>query len=340
METPESMALPKVVIPHSTKHRVIMDAYDMEYIDAIIKPDLEYDINKYHHLDGLSDIVNKKGPYKVQVRQCQAGIMPVPIISLPYAMPENRQEIAVDIKKLVRLSRIKAVWESGPGTAMTEPLFKDGSYAVRGSRGFSDLERMFPRRYYEKLAAQEASWELLMDKLEAKTALKEEQVVLKESPTAKPSNVTWDSIEKEYLAEWQLPLNVSSASIDAEIRLYWNKYSTRTGKTGHPLLTRQQELQAKMNEHYDRQVVRLKNLLETLAQDNVFKHCELVNFQNPVTKRYGQYIKEDESRTERNKKGVPDTERAGMGKKLGDYLDEAGHHSFRWGMVFDKKFRF
>lgn len=333
MESPEAMALPKVVIPHSTKHAVIKDAYDMEYIDAIIKPDLEYDINKHHHLQGLSDIVNEKGPYQVQVRTCNAGIMPVPLIKLPYNTPKERQEAAVDIKRSVRLSRLKAIWEWGPKTTVTEPRFKDGSFAVRGSRGFSDLERVFPRSYYEELVAQEASWELLMDKIQAQMAPQEVQ-------TAKDKTITWASVEKAYLGEWQEALDVATASINNEIRQYWKKYSVRPDNAKDPLLIRQQQLQVKMNEQYDDQVVNLRALQETLARDNVFKHSEVVNFDHSVTKKYDDFIQEDERRRKNNKKGIPQMERAHMGKKLGDYLDEAGHHSFRWGMAFDKKFKF
>ncbi|KSA03305.1 uncharacterized protein AC631_00943 [Debaryomyces fabryi] len=169
--TPESALLPieesvstSISIPGSTRKSSIAYAYDQEYIDAIIKPEMEFDINKCHYLENLQSIVNEKGPFKVQIQITEAGPIPVPYIRMPYPRLNHLKEVALDIKKMMRLVRLKTVWNaSGNDANITEPQFSDGSYSVRGSKGFGENERLHPKIYYDLLAQGEGLWEYLID---------------------------------------------------------------------------------------------------------------------------------------------------------------------------------
>lgn len=309
-----------LTIPGSTCRSSIASAYDLDYIDTIIKPSLEHDINKCHYLDHLKSIADEKGPFKVQINITEAGPMSIPYIKLPYKRDEL-QEVGMDIKKLMRLIRLKTVWNSSDNeSSITEPQFSDGSYAVRGSRGFGEEERIHPRHYYEKLAVEEGIWEFLI------------------SNQDKNENASLDSPTK-LINEWQDALEIATTELNNDVNYYYQKYNALKSSKS-PLLQDQKILQQKMNLHYDDQLNRYNHITKLINNHNIIKHSEIVNLSNVVTKKYDKYlVKNDRNPSKKHQKGMPALERIGMGKRLADYLDDVGYHYFKWGMKFDKKLK-
>lgn len=324
--TPESALLPieesvstSISIPGSTRKSSIAYAYDQEYIDAIIKPEMEFDINKCHYLENLQSIVNEKGPFKVQIQITEAGPIPVPYIRMPYPRLNHLKEVALDIKKMMRLVRLKTVWNaSGNDANITEPQFSDGSYSVRGSKGFGENERLHPKIYYDLLAQGEGLWEYLID------------ASLKNDDTKDVAS---------YVNEWSKALEDATNCINEELTSYYQKYN-KLKSSKSPLLQEQKILQHQMNVHYNEQLNRYMHIIKLIEDNKVFKHSEIVN-SDTVTKSYDEYLIENDSKTtKKNQRGMPSLERIGMGKHLGDYLDDVGYHNFKLGVNFDKKLRF
>lgn len=324
--TPESALLPieesvstSISIPGSTRKSSIAYAYDQEYIDAIIKPEMEFDINKCHYLENLQSIVNEKGPFKVQIQITEAGPIPVPYIRMPYPRLNHLKEVALDIKKMMRLVRLKTVWNaSGNDANITEPQFSDGSYSVRGSKGFRENERLHPKIYYDLLAQGEGLWEYLID------------ASLKNDDTKDVAS---------YVNEWSKALEDATNCINEELTSYYQKYN-KLKSSKSPLLQEQKILQHQMNVHYNEQLNRYMHIIKLIEDNKVFKHSEIVN-SDTVTKSYDEYLIENDSKTtKKNQRGMPSLERIGMGKHLGDYLDDVGYHNFKLGVNFDKKLRF
>ncbi|CUM45129.1 unnamed protein product [Debaryomyces fabryi] len=324
--TPESALLPieesvstSISIPGSTRKSSIAYAYDQEYIDAIIKPEMEFDINKCHYLENLQSIVNEKGPFKVQIQITEAGPIPVPYIRMPYPRLNHLKEVALDIKKMMRLVRLKTVWNaSGNDANITEPQFSDGSYSVRGSKGFGENERLHPKIYYDLLAQGEGLWEYLID------------ASLKNDDTKDVAS---------YVNEWSKALEDATNCINEELTSYYQKYN-KLKSSKSPLLQEQKILQHQMNVHYNEQLKRYMHIIRLIEDNKVFKHSEIVN-SDTVTKSYDEYLIENDSkRTKKNQRGMPSLERIGMGKHLGDYLDDVGYHNFKLGVNFDKKLKF
>lgn len=323
--TPESALLPvhesvstSISIPGSTSKSSIAYAYDQEYIDAIIKPEMEFDINKYHYLENLQSIVNEKGPFKVQIQITEAGPIPVPYIRMPYPRLKQLKEVALDIKKMMRLVRLKTVWNALEDTNITEPKFADGSYSVRGSKGFGEDERLHPKIYYDLLAQGEGLWEYLIN--------------------ASLKNDTSRDVAS-YINEWSEALEDATDSINEELTSYYQKYN-KLKSSKSPLLYEQKILQHQMNVHYNEQLDRYTHILKLIEDNKVFKHSEIVN-SDTVTKSYEEYLIENDSKkTKKSQKGMPSLERIGMGKHLGDYLDDVGYHNFKLGVNFDNKLKF
>lgn len=307
-----------LTVPGSTKSLAIEEAYDLDIIEGIIKPSIEYDINKYHYVDNLKTIVQEKGPFKVQINITEAGPTSIPFIRLPYPRLNKMRDVALDIKYLMRRIRLKTVWNSQPGdNSLSEPKFADGSFSVRGSKGFTKDERIHPRYYYEDLAINEGIWESMIAQLEGK------------------NNVNVDEIVNSYL----VCLDVSSKVLDDNVNHYFQKYKALRSPRS-PLIKEQRELQQSMNHHYDEQLNKYKKLIEALRDKNIVKHSEIINTDFQM-KTYGSYLeKEDSKFITKLKKGIPELERRGMGKKLGDYLDDFNYHNFKLGEKFGKRFKF
>lgn len=294
-----------VMVPGSTKENALRSAYDQDYIESIVIPGLEDKINRHHYLEDLRKIVDERGPFKVQINITNAGPMPIPYIRMPYRRLKPMKEVAMDIKKLMSLMRISTVWNMDElSKSSPESPDKDGSYAIKGSKGFGPEERMFPKAYYSEIAEHEALYEHML-----------------RTQMGKKSSFG------DIFASWTEYLEVTSAVLHEQVNEYFKKYrQLRSSRS--PLLKQQRELQQAQFEHFDRQVQKYNAVVGALNEDQVFGHS-FVN-SNLVNTTFDDYHGES----------FPHLERVGMGKRLADYLQENGHHFFKWGMKFDKRFRF
>ena len=318
-------ALPELnslVYSGSTTTSSIWAAYDMEYLESILKPSLEYDINFHYYLEKLKTVVEKKGPFRAKINVTQAGIVPIPYIETPFPRLDVMKEIALDIKKLMRLIKVLSVWHSLPyDTTITERHNRDGSFSVKWSKGFGTDERMYPRYRYEQLARDEFLWELLLEAYEKHLFKGLEIEKLEENP-------------------WLEYVESTSHQLQSAVNSYYQKYN-QMRRRNSKLFTDQKDLQHQMNVHFDDLLMSYNNLARHLKGLGICKHSEIVNSSDLVNKTYFSYLSDNDKIIPRKKRqGMPLIERLGMGKKLGDYLDEYGFHSYKWGMKFDKKLNF
>lgn len=324
--------LPKddTLIPGSTKTVVVDAAYDPDYIEAIIKPEVEFKINQNHHLACIEEIVTEKGPYQVKIRHTNAGIMKANFIRLPYTRYDDMREIALDIKRLMRAIRKQFIWNLKSANAAGVPEKKLGmGYSVRGSGGYSSAEIMYPREYYEELASQEADWEIRMFLEEHKS---------KHGADSVSSNLAREKAQKlakDAHSSWRQALNVSSRAIDEEIQLFYQKY--KVGKND-PIWQQQALLQREMDDKFETTLANYADLLANLEADRVFMHSEI--YRNGVINTdYQKLLTEEEHKDAKKRHGLPEKERKGYGKKLGDYLEEMGFKGYQMGYKFAQRFR-
>lgn len=298
------------VLPGSTKMSAISSGYDQEYIESIVVPGLEYDINWHHHMASLRSIVEEKGPYKVKIQSTSAGPRTIPYIRMPFNRPEPMKLLAMLIKKSMTMLRMERLlrWESGDEE--TEVKNSDGTYSIRGSKGFGPDERM--------RKGSSCSYDSQLD------VTYEHILTLQQGFRSNlPQLLKWSR-------DW-----VSDAIQAMERQRYRLGLSIRRLVTkGSPLFDDQAKLQQQQFEHYIRQTNRYNTIVRQLNQDRVFKHSELVNGSTVEPENVGYSTKYN------SKTGTPRLERVGMGKALGDYLEQNGYHYFKWGMKFDKRFRF
>lgn len=327
----QAINLPKslVFLPGSTTSAALEASYDLEYIETIIKPEVEYLLNEKHPLDKLSDIVNNRGPYKVTIRSTSAGLMVAPFLRVPNYDKMKMKELAMDIKKLMRAVRKQTIWNHSKDSKTTVSEVPHGEgFSVRGSRGFSLDEVMYPREYYEELATQEANWESLIQLEEYKSTGKNIDLTTSRAQ---------DGLRKTHrtnLKSWISALVEATEAIDAEIRLYYKKYEI---KADSPVWKKQQELQELMDRRHEKLVAGYIGLLKQLETDRVFMHSELFNGNNPVQTGYEDMIAHDSRRAEKNRLGLAEQERTGLGKKLGDYLEQFCHRGYKMGYRFAKR---
>lgn len=139
----------KFTVALANKTKYLKQAYDMEYIDSVIKPSVAYDIN----MDKIKSMQKylEAGPYKVKIAQNMSGPFPATYTKLPYNRPRVMKKLALDIKKAARAVRIKDVWEG----SSQEQTNSDGSVHI------DKCGDIFPRPYYAKLVEGEALWEHL-----------------------------------------------------------------------------------------------------------------------------------------------------------------------------------
>lgn len=329
--TPEETDVVDVEHTPMVKEKTLMGAYDWEYIEAIIKPGLAYDINFHHYYENYKHIVEKKGPYKVHIRTTEAGPLPMPYLELPFPRLAEMKMIALDIKRLLKLFRLKMVWDATQHTMsqITEPKFKDGSFNVKGSKGFrtapradGDEERVFPRSHYEKLCKWEADWEYSME-LERGGDLS-------------------GSSRAFFVGQWMESLDISSQYLDRELASYFAYYKDLVKDPNSQIYQDQQKYQKIMDQHYDDLLKTYKALLKDLVKSKLFKHGEIVNG-NVIgnDKTFKDLVLEEDSRSRHCKVGgIPELERIGMKMQLGDFLQKYGLKNFQWGYKFDKKFKF
>ncbi|CCE82605.1 Piso0_002337 [Millerozyma farinosa CBS 7064] len=303
-----------LAIPGSTKASAIEAAYDREYIESIVKPAVEHDINWKHNFSRLQEIVTEKGPYEVKIKVTEAGPMKVPYIKLPYTRKAPLREIALDIKKSMRLIRLYTVWNSENGIGITEEKNNDGSYSVKGSHGYGDNERIYTKEYYRLLGESQGMWEYFLER-ELKGENKKD-------------------ISK-YIDEWTEELETATDVIKMELDKYYEKYKFLISKRS-PLLQERKDLQKEMNEKFNTQLMRYNRMIDMIENRPILKHMDIVN-PDRVDITYSTYISEDEKKSKKEQKGIPELSRVGMGKNLADYLHEVGHKYYKWGMRFAGK---
>lgn len=308
--TRQSLYNPASFLPGSGRKALLYDAYDMDYVKAVLGSELEHLINKNHFLDNYDHQFNEKGPWKVKVKTTNAGTMIARYIRLPFFQKEMK-DLALDIKKLTRLSKLRKVWIAKSAADVRERKVDQG-YAVKGSKGYSDFEVMCTRDYYEKLADAEADWEQLM--------------LYIESPS--PSKF-WDADSQQLHKSWSEALDITSDYFDDELVKLERKYADKKH-----LFRKRAVLQDLMTDHFVKRSQDYKKLTEALQKDGVFMHSELVNFNNPVTSGYDQALGQGKNDT-----GLPLHERLGMGKKLADYLEQYKFKKYRMGYDFARRLK-
>lgn len=314
-----------VLIPGSTKSVVLDAAYDSEYIESIIKPEVEFKINHLHHMGQIERNI-KDGPYKVKIRNTNAGVMTANFLRLPFNRESQMREIALDIKRLMRAVRKQFVWNLQPSKGMSVPEKRHGQgYGVRDSGGFSPAEIMFPREYYEKLVSDEAFWETLMEieqlrSIHGDSILEDLDIIERLHRRANAS-----------LAEWNQPLVEATKAVNDEVQSYYTKYKIDLNS---PIWKDQEHFQKLMNEKFDHTVARYADLLGKLQQDRVFMHSEL--YRASVVGREHHISGQQKSKLEE----IPENPRRGQGKHLGDYLEDHGFKAYMLGYNYRQRFDF
>ncbi|OBA21752.1 hypothetical protein METBIDRAFT_32213 [Metschnikowia bicuspidata var. bicuspidata NRRL YB-4993] len=312
----QALQLPRVsdLIPGSTKSAVLKAAYDMDHINTIIKPEIEYLLNKRHYLEKYQRIVNKDGPVKVKIISTLAGIMQAHFLRAPVKDEKRMKQLAIDVKKLTRVIRKQFIWklDSSQAEGICERKFGDG-YAVRGSKGFSIDEIMYPKRYYEEIVLEEAEWEFLIKVEELKMVYGSSAL-----NDAKFSNKLRE-VRQQIIQGWHEPLDTASREIDDEVKLYFTKYKITENSS---IWERRAALQARMNLNFEKTSKKLGNLIGLLERDKVCAHSDLFHRSHHTSFNYGE---------------IPEKDRIGTGKSLGDYLKEAGLSGYKMGYEFKKR---
>lgn len=322
--TLESLNLPdpSKLQPGSTRASVIEQAYDKDYIKAVIEPEVEYLINK-SFLDEIDEQISIKGPKKARIKGTSAGVMTAHFLGPPYDDHQTMKTIALDIKKLTRLFKLRHVWNMSSADKVAQAHEKkvgDG-FAVKGSGGFSDDEVIYTREYYQKLADAEADWEALTEEIRDSTSLG------KIPPLDKKRQLL--------RSQWSQPLDIATDFINQELRKVCAKY-----KLLEKIYDRQKEVQAALNTEFEERAQRYSKLLKVLNEDDVLMHSEIVNFSNPVNSGYDSALEDDFARSEKSKRGILEIERLGMGMKLGDYLAKFKFRFYQMGRFYRERFKF
>lgn len=322
---------PLELLPNSTKSFVLDEAYDMEYIASIIKPEIEFLINMNHFMLPWENRIVNEGPYKVKIRNTTAGVMTANFLRAPNYKPPEMKELALDIKKLMRLIRKQFIWnlDLDPAAAASERSYGEG-YGVRGSRGFSAEEIMYPRKYYERLVDEEARWEAQMNIEKMRSMHDEVQLTSGELQKLLMNE------DKLNFDSWRKPLDESTQRINSDIQALYDKYKVTKDS---PIWAKQERLQDKMNGLFARSAKRYCALLDKLEEKRFFLHSDLF-MNDTVSDNYEAMKKRDDVKEKSRRNGLSEVERAGLGKSLGDYLTEFKSGSFKMGYNFAKRFKF
>lgn len=327
--TPEETRVVDVEHSPLVKKKTLMEAYDWEYVEAIVKPGLAYDINLRHYYEKYKHIVEEKGPYKVHIRTTEAGPVAMPYLELPFPRLAEMKKIALDIKNLLRIYRLLLVWNATQQSMsqVTESRYNDGSFNVKGSKGFrtgaganADEERVFPRAHYEQWCKWEADWEYAVEVERGNTKVH----------------------RADFVNQWIELLDISTKYLEQKFDWYFTHYRELVRNPKSIIYEDQAKYQQIMDEHYDHLLKTYKSFLKDLVNSKLFKHGELVNSEVLGNeKKFEDLVLEEDSRPKGKKTGgIPQLERIGMSMQLGDYLQRHGLKNFQWGYKFDKKFKF
>lgn len=307
-------------IPGAGKSSIIRKAYDTDIIKFVMEAEVEYRLNQVHFLDTVADKVNKRGPPKVKIVVTNAGIMPASFLRGARVDRRYMRAMAVDIKWLMRCSRKSLVWNLTPSDIDSIKESKHGEgYSVKGSRGFSDKELMYPRFYYEQLAVDEAIWEYLMEKSQNEQGKTDAQEKI-------------DYNRLNYLSSsWTHELGVATDAVKAEINLYYTRHRALTKK----LQEKREKVQEEENAYFETIVEKYKTLIQVLKEKNVFMHSDIYTIGQERGRSYEQIMQTKSQLKRKNWPGLPVRER--FGSSLGDYLNSVGFKGFRMGNKFKKR---
>ncbi|KAG5419716.1 hypothetical protein I9W82_001596 [Candida metapsilosis] len=290
------------IIKGSTQ-KIINQSFDREYIESIMIPALEFDLNDMN-MEKTTAIVNKKGPYQATAKENKSGTIALPYILSPFKHKPGRKEIAHLIRQQVLWSRIQKVWET-THELEEENMGKDGSYPIRGSRGFGVEESMKPRVYYEELAVGEEMFLLFCEIEQRKLS---------------GMDVNEEIDFEEF--NWTKDLDLVSEALAA-------KYSSILQESKLDLTELQSSLQHRFDEGFESKVERFTCLLAQLREQRVFKHSEIVAPPKLIT------LKDELPNLSVEK--FPMEDRIGRGKTLADFLKQYNFPYFEFGHELRKK---
>ena len=275
--------------------------YDQDILQSIIIPGLEYEINN-NYLDDLKYALEEKGPYEAALRQTNSGIIPMPYVMQLTKHKVGRKELAMLIKKQTFCVRMMKIWETD-NELPEENMQKDGSYIIKGSKGWGGEELMYPRNYYQRYCDGEELFEVLL------------QIEINWSK----KNKTPIDFEQFYWGE----------SLDISSKYLRDEYNNVIKESQIDLAPLQQELQKKYDAGYENKVRKYDTLMMNLSNHNVFKHSDIIAPINTNTIYSGL-----------NKRLIdtfPVGDRVGKGKTLGDFIKDVGLRSYEYGNKFTKR---
>lgn len=290
----------------STLSKATYQAYDMDYVNSIIKPSIEHVVNekRFNH---LIDIINVQGPFKTKIKENFSSGVAVPYLLLPFKKVSERKELAIFIKKLKLYTLVNTIWNE-PEKAQLIILNNDGSYPVKGGVGSYMVTYLHPKQFYLDLAYFEAVWD---------------DLVFKELN----KNTVGVSVFKSSLSQWTEFIDITTQYLKNELQNLNNEIRFLRSYRS-PLLARAKSLQLSSNKIYDNNISNFKKIANLLKKNNFVLHSEIAN-QELDSRKFSEIL--SNSRVPRKFKGLPDKEIFALGKTLASYLLDHGQKSYRFG---------
>lgn len=316
----------------STSVKSITLGYNLNMVAAILEPELEFNVNYHGFLKPLEQIVNEKGPYQVKIRTTNAGATSIPYIKLPMPQLDKMKEIAMDIKKLAKDFTLHRLWESShddPGSK--EKRNADGSYSIGWFKQYGPNARIFSKDVLASLYQDEAKWEFELELASLKTQGEDGKMV-------NPEDIKQDlmDIKNSYIDSWMEALDITSAQLLANWQSYGQKYNQHHLDK---LLVEQKQYQQKMNQHFQSQINRYNNIKTLLEEAKASMHSDLVS-PKVLESLISNQLLLDDRYVKKTRTGISLSERRGLNKKLGDYMDQANMASYKLGMKYETRFKF
>lgn len=292
-------------IPDSTSSKAMNEGYNFKMIESIITPEMEHKINYHHYLKKIQDHIDK-GPFQPKIRFSSAG-MKVGYIQLPTYNLSTMKEIAIDSKKSAKLYGIIDLWESQD--ERNEKSNKDGSFDIAWSKMG---DKIFSKKYHEKLHDSEALWEYLLDQ-----------------QLGKSQNL------QVYINDWRSSLNMASNHLNQQLQDLTSKY--RQGYL-RDLKDEQKQLIEVFNDKYETKLEKYRQLVELLNLHKVSIHSDLVSIDINHHSTVEHHLNRDDHTLKHSRTGLPLVDRINQPKRLSDYMDDVKLQNYKIGMRYDKKF--